>query len=446
MKKSKAMAWLLAAGMALSACPMVALAEPEVPQPKASAAVFGTPSTVYDKTGAELGNVVFTPTAENVAVTGKLNYVKGYTGFSTNAEEQEGYFLAFDIKPGQDIVPTDEKTIELSTYDGDAAKNAQLTKDGFLVMRIVRGADFTVSVDWDGEGTAYEKTTYSFDLSKLGRQSLATFEEPDAQLDLFGKHVDDLQDVVIGEDGKVTGTLKFISDYTQFSSNEKEQSGNFFAFTVKAPEGVTMNDEKVVLKMVTSSGNTMAIDKADGTIVLIMNTLNPFKVVVDWDGEEAKYAESEYTIDPSALKLEGRLTPGMDSEVKVENGYVSEVKAGTNAADLAAALQGNGGDVKVVAANGDALADDAKVGTGCKVLVVKDDQTLEEVVVVIAGDINGDGEIQVLDATRLLNGLFPDAGEELTGAYEQAAKLTGEAISVQDAVKLLNMVVPDVVA
>lgn len=445
MKKNKAMAWLLAAGMALSACPMVALAEPDPGQeaPKASAAVFGTPNEAYGKTGAELGNITFANSEGNVAVTGTLNYVKGYTGFnSASAEEQEGYYLAFDIKPAEGVEPSENKTIELSTYQGDAEKNAQLTKDGFVVMRIVKGANFTVSVDWDGEGTAYEKTDYSFDLSKLSRQSLATFEQPAAETDLWGKTVSDLQDVVIGEDGKVTGTLKFVSDYTQFSSNKDEQSGNYFTFTVKAPEGVTMNEEKVVLQMVNNAGTITDFDKADGTMIVIMQTLKPFQVVVDWDGEETKYAKTEYTIDPSALKLEGRITPGSDSDVVVENGYVSEVKVNTSAADLAAALKGNGGDVKVLDAKGEALEESATVGTGCKVQVVKDGVVLEEVEVVISGDVDGDGKIQVLDAIQVLDSLTGDA--TLTGAYEQAALVAGsDTLSVLDAIQLLDLVVPE---
>lgn len=59
---------------------------------------------------------------------------------------------------------------------------------------------------------------------------------------LFGKTVDDLQSgVVFGEDA-VTGTLKYVHDYTGFSSKTYEQSGNYIVFHAEVPneDGVTI--------------------------------------------------------------------------------------------------------------------------------------------------------------------------------------------------------------
>lgn len=60
--------------------------------------------------------------------------------------------------------------------------------------------------------------------------------------DLFGKTVGDLQTGVSFGDGTVTGTLKYVSDYTGFSSNIAEQSGNYIVFHAEVPdvEGVTI--------------------------------------------------------------------------------------------------------------------------------------------------------------------------------------------------------------
>ena len=52
--------------------------------------------------------------------------------------------------------------------------------------------------------------------------------------DLFGKTAADLQTGVSFGDSAVTGTLKYVDDYTGFSSKVEEQSGNYIAFLCEA--------------------------------------------------------------------------------------------------------------------------------------------------------------------------------------------------------------------
>lgn len=65
--------------------------------------------------------------------------------------------------------------------------------------------------------------------------------------DLYGKVVSDLQedDIVIG-DRDITGTLNYVSDYTDFSGNEEEQSGNYLAIHVSTPD---VNDTTLSVKV-----------------------------------------------------------------------------------------------------------------------------------------------------------------------------------------------------
>lgn len=46
---------------------------------------------------------------------------------------------------------------------------------------------------------------------------------------MFGKSVSDLQSDVAVSDSAITGTLHYITDYTEFSSTLEEQSGNYLA-------------------------------------------------------------------------------------------------------------------------------------------------------------------------------------------------------------------------
>lgn len=78
--------------------------------------------------------------------------------------------------------------------------------------------------------------------------------------DLFGKVAADLQSgVIVGSDA-ITGTLKFVDDYTGFSSKVEEQSGNYLALHAEVPE---LEDAIISVKVT----NPVTLD-ADGDVVL----------------------------------------------------------------------------------------------------------------------------------------------------------------------------------
>lgn len=66
---------------------------------------------------------------------------------------------------------------------------------------------------------------------------------PAASQDLYGKTVGDMigSDVKVSEDGKVTGTFHYVTDYTGFNASvPAEQEGYFFPFTL-TQEGEKMS-------------------------------------------------------------------------------------------------------------------------------------------------------------------------------------------------------------
>ena len=80
-------------------------------------------------------------------------------------------------------------------------------------------------------------------------------------LDLLGLNVEDLQEnISISDDNVISGTLKYVTDYTGFSGNVAEQQGNYLAlhFDVPDVDGVTL----------TVNGTTL---DTDGVIVLIVD-------------------------------------------------------------------------------------------------------------------------------------------------------------------------------
>ena len=92
-----------------------------------------------------------------------------------------------------------------------------------------------------------------------------------ASEDLFGKVISDLQSgITIGEDS-ITGTLKYVSDYTGFSGDASLQSGNFLVLhsttnhdgatiTVTVTNPVTLDDDGiVVLRVANKDTQTVTI-------------------------------------------------------------------------------------------------------------------------------------------------------------------------------------------
>lgn len=85
-----------------------------------------------------------------------------------------------------------------------------------------------------------------------------------ASEDLFGKVVSDLQSNVSVGTNSITGTLKYVSDYTGFSSKTAEQSGNYLAIHCTVP-GTTPDEITVTVNQGTAGERRL---DSDGLIVL----------------------------------------------------------------------------------------------------------------------------------------------------------------------------------
>lgn len=103
-----------------------------------------------------------------------------------------------------------------------------------------------------------------------------------ADTDLLGKVVSDLQEnVAIGSDNAISGTLKYVSDYTGFSSDASLQSGNFIALHFEVPEA---DDAKITVTVT----NPTVLDE-DGIVVLRIadKSTQTITVVASKDGYES---------------------------------------------------------------------------------------------------------------------------------------------------------------
>ena len=94
-------------------------------------------------------------------------------------------------------------------------------------------------------------------------------------MDLFGKTVSDLQTGIKVGSNAITGTLKYVSDYTGFSGDASLQSGNYIAvhadvpgvdgvtYTVKVTNPVTLDeDQTAVLRIADKDAQTITVTAA----------------------------------------------------------------------------------------------------------------------------------------------------------------------------------------
>ena len=89
-------------------------------------------------------------------------------------------------------------------------------------------------------------------------------------------------------------------------------------------------------------------------------------------------------------------------------------------------------DITVVDSEGNELAASKPVGTGCRIQAISNGNVVDTATVVIKGDTDGSGTIDVLDMEAVQKSIL-GIGEGLAGAYNEAAKLTGnDTVSVLD--------------
>lgn len=106
----------------------------------------------------------------------------------------------------------------------------------------------------------------------------------DGEAVLFGKAVNELQSdmVVADDDDEVTGTLKYVNGYVDFSSNTSEQSGNYLALKIEAEPA----EAETVVELVGGTKGPVALDDDMNIVLLIKNKdTQSIKVTTTHNGE-----------------------------------------------------------------------------------------------------------------------------------------------------------------
>lgn len=101
-------------------------------------------------------------------VTGTLNYVTGYTGFSSDPTEQDGYYFPFKVD-----VPEGLGTAKATMQVGKKPPKDLDLNDGIAVVfmgnseSVAKSKTIALEIDWDAEGTKYPTENLVFDMRKV---------------------------------------------------------------------------------------------------------------------------------------------------------------------------------------------------------------------------------------------------------------------------------------
>ncbi len=112
----------------------------------------------------------------------------------------------------------------------------------------------------------------------------------------YGLSVDNLQENIQITENAITGKLKKITSYPQFSSIEEEQSGHYLALDVEVPEGAKVSTK------VEGGTNSDYVDLTSDKFCVyrIKDTSQKIKIKTQKDGKEVEktYDLTELNLDP----------------------------------------------------------------------------------------------------------------------------------------------------
>ena len=185
--------------------------------------------------------------------------------------------------------------------------------------------------------TASDVTVYKMDLSEINKPetpatSPLTVAPVTGETDLLGKKANDLQsDIKVDTtDGiNVTGTSKYVTGYTGWSSVAEDQEGNYIALKL-----TTDSKEAIQFKSVDGTDNGYKTLDSDGILI--------WRISKDKDGNvkpiEVKVGKDNFTINLSGVTLLPKAAEGTKVEATTDAEGNTTIKASDNDGNVTVTL------------------------------------------------------------------------------------------------------------
>ncbi len=387
-------------------------------------------------------------------------------------------------------------TIELDSLNGDTRDNSTIVQ---FILKLgltgkgggslqptggigqLDGQSFQVKVKYGNE----QEVIYTVDFKIMERvtekdiDNIITegIEASNKAMDNEGNPYAQLSE--LSEDNKVTVRM-YDGNYPIKSGSKdvyediiKVLVEKLFANKDKVTSIASVNDsnDAGTIKLDSLNGN----DQDNSTIVQFIlklglkgkdgNNLNPtegigqldgqsFQVkVTDKDNEKFK-TEVTYTVKFvlfEELKLDDTAQKEDDSKIKLDSinktvsgSDMSKGDSGSTASEVKAKFEeisGKNATIRVVNKDGSSIDESSPVGTGYKVQLSKDGEIIDEVTIIVTGDVNGDAFINTDDAVKILDRIASPDDHKLEGVFEKAAHFSlNSELSTNDVVLLLDSV------
>ena len=172
----------------------------------------------------------------------------------------------------------------------------------------------------------------------------------------------------------------------------------------------------------------------EGKVLCVEVTVDGYEGSATWKAEKAVMMSVLVPIEGAAIAIEG----------VGDEKYVTGVMAGMEANEVIALFEEAqaGARIVVLDQEGNELGEKL-VGTGCTVKLVDEaDVILDAVVVVIDGDVQGDGEVNVLDLIAMARHVTNSEEPQLMGVYFKAADVNAdENVNVLDMIAVCKAII-----
>lgn len=124
----------------------------------------------------------------------------------------------------------------------------------------------------------------------------------------------------------------------------------------------------------------------------------------------------------------------------ISDGMIKTVKIDTSAETMKDQLDNDNEKLKIYKSDGVTEYTGNNIGTGMIVKLFKNDQVIDQKVIVVKGDTDGNGQINAIDALKVVNHIIEN--ELLNGCYLEAAETTNDStINAIDALKIVNHII-----
>ena len=200
-------------------------------------------------------------------------------------------------------------------------------------------------------------------------------------------------------------------------------------------EGDTLNTSGLKIKATYANGTSKEITSGFECTPEKLSAVGTQEIKVKYEGKTV-------TFNVEVLEEELKVEIKEEAKYEIEGEYLQNIEAGETKESILKNICANEAEIEIYKGEEKVTENTAKVGTGMIIRVTKGTKT-KEYTIVVTGDCNGNGTMNVADLTKLMMSRAEslsnnkDENKILKGVYEKAVDLNKDGkISISDVTKM----------